>query len=173
MDFCLFPSPAQLPCLHWDSRTQSLSHLGLHGLCCPLWGCLTDLLQQVVHLETQRLNLLVPSWQGFTSWKEKKKQPILNKLSAIPLPCQLQPFLLSLPSPNSQRKPSLQWHQDHFYTQRLQLLCLAFYKPSSCTEADSNREVPGEPRGSQKETDGIISCFPVVKRMQSMEWVKC
>lgn len=32
---------------------QSLSHLGLHCLRCPFWGCLTYLLQQVVNLETQ------------------------------------------------------------------------------------------------------------------------
>lgn len=51
---------------------QSLSHLGLHCLRCPFWGCLTYLLQQVVNLETQWLDLLVPSWQSFTSWKPKQ-----------------------------------------------------------------------------------------------------
>lgn len=85
--FC-FPVLLSSPCRHSRQvtaslglRGRSLSHLGLHGLRRPLRGCLTDLLQKVVHLETKGLNLLVPSWQSFTSCKEKKKQPVLNKVS--------------------------------------------------------------------------------------------
>lgn len=48
-----------------EFRKHSLSHLRLHGLCCPLWRRLTDLLQQVIHLETKGLDLFVPRWQGF------------------------------------------------------------------------------------------------------------
>lgn len=90
-----FPSPAPLPllaqqagdCLHSDSGAPSLSHLGLHGLRCPFRGCLTDLLQQVVHLEAQRLNLLVPSWQSFTSWKEKKKTTHTKQRKSLQFLC--------------------------------------------------------------------------------------
>lgn len=49
-----------------------LGHLGLHSLCRPLGCRLTDLLQQVVHLEAERLDLFVPGGQRLPSWQERK-----------------------------------------------------------------------------------------------------
>lgn len=58
-----------------EAVAYSLSHLRLHDLCCPLWRRLTDLLQQVIHLETKGLDLFVPRWQGFPCYTEEQHTP--------------------------------------------------------------------------------------------------
>lgn len=81
----------------------SLSHLSLHRLRCPLRGCLTDLLQQVVNLEAQWLDLLVPGWQSFASCK---KEPHKTK-SVLVIPHLLNYNLLLWLCPHLPHRQSL------------------------------------------------------------------
>lgn len=61
---------------HVETRLGLLGHLGLHSLRRPLRCCLTDLLQQVVHLEAERLDLFVPGGQRLSSWPERKHRAL-------------------------------------------------------------------------------------------------
>lgn len=104
------------------TAAQSLSHLSLHRLRCPLRGCLTDLLQQVVNLETQWLDLLVPSWQSFASCR---REPYKTK-SVLVIPRLFNCNLLLWHCPHLPHRQSLPCSYIVFN------FCIKSYNDSGC-----------------------------------------
>lgn len=68
----------------------SLGHLRLHGLCCPLWCRLTNLFQQVIHLETKGLDLFVPRRQGFPCYTKEGQRTQFNIIPYIHSKCEVK-----------------------------------------------------------------------------------